>query len=258
MSMKFVFDLDGTICFKGAPLSKGIVNALDICISKGHEVVFASARPIRDILPILPKHMHSYSMVGGNGTFVAKEGKIMNVTSLDNNTVAIIRSLIEKHSLTYLIDGRWDYSYTGSMDHPIYRNIDPNNSAINRPIDSIDEMVKIVLFPNNNKELLLELLIDLPVQLYEHNQEGILDICPLGIDKWNGLQKLNIKENDFIAFGNDTNDVSMFSHAKMGICIGEHEELRSAASMTVSCNEQEIVDKIIELSDIFYLQTQEA
>lgn len=256
MLMKFVFDLDGTICFNGAPLSESIVNALDLCKSMGHEVIFASARPIRDILPILPEYMHTYPMVGGNGTFVAKEGKIINVTSFENYTISIIRSLIDQYQLKYLIDGRWDYSYTGSMDHPIYRNIDPTKSAANRHIDFIDEIVKIVLFPKNNKEHLLELLNELPVKIYEHNQEGILDICPLGIDKWYGLKRLNVKENDFIAFGNDTNDVSMFTHAKMGICIGKHKELLSVASMNVSCNEQEIINMINELSDMFNLQIQ--
>ena len=52
--MIFVFDLDGTICFKGKPLSQEICAALDECIQIGHEVVFASARPIRDLLPVLP------------------------------------------------------------------------------------------------------------------------------------------------------------------------------------------------------------
>lgn len=54
-TMKFVFDLDGTICFKGKPLSVGIINALEACRQSGHEVIFASARPIRDLLPVLPE-----------------------------------------------------------------------------------------------------------------------------------------------------------------------------------------------------------
>lgn len=51
--MKFVFDLDGTICFKGQPVSEKILSALSKLTDQGHEVIFASARPIRDILPIL-------------------------------------------------------------------------------------------------------------------------------------------------------------------------------------------------------------
>ncbi|TQR21716.1 HAD-IIB family hydrolase [Psychrobacillus vulpis] len=249
--MKFVFDLDGTICFKGNPLSKGIVHALDGIRAKGHEVIFASARPIRDLLPVLPDHMHHCSMVGGNGAFVAKEKEIIKVTTFDAKTTEAIRSLIEKYQLTYLIDSHWDYTYTGSQKHPIYRNIDPNQLATNVPIDCIEEMVKVVLFPNDNEEQLVQVLHNLPVQVYEHYQEGILDISPLGIDKWKGLQVLGVEEGAYIAFGNDSNDVSMFLHAKEGICIGENEALRSVATMQLHCVEQSIIDKITEFSKIF-------
>ncbi|PEE44924.1 HAD family hydrolase [Bacillus pseudomycoides] len=250
MYMKFIFDIDGTICFKGRPLTEGIVQALDVCHTKGHEIIFASARPIRDLLPVLPSHMHHYSMIGGNGTFVAKEGKVIEVTPFDAPTMNAICSLIKKYDLAYLIDSHWDYAYTGSENHPLYGNIDPNQLATNVSIDCIDEMVKVVLFPNGNEERLVQVLKALPVQIYEHHQEDIIDISPLGIDKWKGLQKLGVEEGTFIAFGNDANDVPMFVHAKEGICIGEHEMLRSAASMSLHSNEQCIIQKIIELSDL--------
>lgn len=76
--MKFVFDLDGTLCFRGKPLSELVVQALDSLVENGHEVILASARPIRDLLPILPAHMHHYAMVGGNGAFVASGGNVLS------------------------------------------------------------------------------------------------------------------------------------------------------------------------------------
>ncbi|WP_232540713.1 HAD family hydrolase [Lysinibacillus fusiformis] len=42
--MKFVFDLDGTICFKGKPLSVGIINALEACRQSGHASMFLKAK----------------------------------------------------------------------------------------------------------------------------------------------------------------------------------------------------------------------
>ncbi|KEK21707.1 HAD-IIB family hydrolase [Bacillus gaemokensis] len=249
--MKFIFDIDGTICFKGKPLTEGIIQALDVCHARGHEVIFASARPIRDLLPVLPSHMHHYSMIGGNGAFVAKEGKVIEVKPFDALTMNAIRSLIEEYDLAYLIDSHWDYAYTGSENHPISQNIDPNRLAANVSINCIGEMVKVVLFPDGNAERLVRILNGLPVRMYEHHQEEIIDISPLGIDKWKGLQKLGIGEGAFIAFGNDANDVPMFLHAKEGICIGEHESLRSVASMCLHNNEQSIIDKIIELSEVY-------
>ena len=69
--MKFVFDLDGTICFKGRPVSDELLKALEELVAQGHEVIFASARPIRDLLPVLHERVHHYPMIGGNGSMVA-------------------------------------------------------------------------------------------------------------------------------------------------------------------------------------------
>ena len=52
--MQFVFDIDGTLCFDGKTIEPTIINALQTLIQQGHEVIFASARPIRDLLPVLP------------------------------------------------------------------------------------------------------------------------------------------------------------------------------------------------------------
>ncbi|MGG3025562.1 HAD hydrolase family protein, partial [Brevibacillus parabrevis] len=48
--MRFIFDLDGTICFKGQPISKSILDCLLELEQEGHTVGFASARPCRDML----------------------------------------------------------------------------------------------------------------------------------------------------------------------------------------------------------------
>lgn len=37
--MKFVFDLDGTICFKGQPVSDALLKVLEEMVEQGHEVV---------------------------------------------------------------------------------------------------------------------------------------------------------------------------------------------------------------------------
>ncbi|GAB6414434.1 Cof-type HAD-IIB family hydrolase [Bacillus luti] len=250
--MKFIFDIDGTICFKGNAVTREIIQALDGCYSKGHEIIFASARPIRDLLPVLPSHMHHYSMIGGNGAFVAKERTIVEVIRFDIETVRAMRSIIEKYNLSYLIDGHWDYSYTGSKNHPIYQNIDPNHLAINVHIDEINEVVKVVLFPDKiQKECIINMLKELPIRIYEHDKEGIIDISPQHIDKWEGLKRLGIKEGEFVVFGNDSNDLSMFIHAKESICVGSHEVLMNHASTCLNIDEKSIVNKIIELSESY-------
>ncbi|KZT91292.1 putative hydrolase [Lactiplantibacillus plantarum] len=53
--MNFVFDIDGTLSFDGRTIASPITRALTYLIREHHKVVFASARPIRDLLPIIPE-----------------------------------------------------------------------------------------------------------------------------------------------------------------------------------------------------------
>ena len=244
--MKFVFDLDGTICFKGRPLSEEIVDVLQQCLDEGIEVIFASARPIRDMLPVLPKQFHGLRMVGGNGAFVYAHNEI-EVAQFDDFVLDQLFALLEEYRLPYLVDGRWDYSFTGLVDHPIFRNLDPLESAQNLPLATLDGIVKFVFF-TRSKEI-EKMLRNLPITLYVHGDEGIFDISPRGISKWSGLQKLGIDRNEFVAFGNDTNDFPMFEQAREAICVGKNEGAVTLASYITS--EEEIVEMILKMKERF-------
>ncbi|MDM5250679.1 HAD-IIB family hydrolase [Lysinibacillus sp. G4S2] len=246
--MKFVFDLDGTICFKGQPLSEGITNALEACIENGHEIIFASARPIRDLLPVLPETMRKFSMVGGNGAFVAQNGETIEVTAFAAEIVEEVQNIIANFQLPYLVDGDWDYAYTGSEAHPIYQNLDPLKLAKKVALQDLKDIVKIVLFPGEHLNEILAALKKLPISLYEHASENIVDMSPNGIDKWNGLTKLGIAEGDFIAFGNDANDASMFVKAKESVCVGEHK-VRELASLQVPSEETAVIKMLSVLNE---------
>ncbi|GGH19808.1 HAD-IIB family hydrolase [Paenibacillus segetis] len=245
--MKIVFDLDGTICFKGKPLSKDMVQALESLAGKGHEIIYASARPIRDLLPVLPPHMQQYPMIGGNGAFVASGGEIISTIHFDKPLADKIVKLIRKYEASYLIDSRWNYAYTGNNEHPIRRNVDPEQRAANVPLDELNEIVKVVILHSINEQQLLEELQQLPIVIYVHGNEGIIDISPQGVDKWAGLQALGILPQQFIAFGNDANDVSMFKHAQRSVCVGEHNTLMQIASEHVASDENQVILKIKEL-----------
>ncbi|MED5018041.1 HAD-IIB family hydrolase [Paenibacillus chibensis] len=248
--MNFVFDLDGTICFQGKVLNNAIIEALDALAHYGHNIIFASARPIRDLLPVLPTHMHAYPMVGGNGALVANDKHIISKVHFKEEVRNKILSIIQSHRLTYLIDGPWDYAYTGREDHPIRRNVDPEKRANLVPLASLRSTIKIVLLDMPDRKIILDELSMLPVVVHEHGDEGILDISPQGIDKWNGLVKLGIQERSYIAFGNDANDISMFQHALMSVMIGNHKDLACFATERVDADEHLIAKKLMAMCKI--------
>lgn len=251
--MKFVFDLDGTICFKGQPISEKILYSLSKLTKEGHEVIFASARPIRDMLPVIDKSFHHYTMIGGNGSLISKEGTIVHSNAFSANEIRDITHLIDEFKATYLIDGEWNYAYTGPSNHPILQNVDPARLAKLVSLETLTPIVKILLLTSNNMEQLTVKLSNLDVFVNKHSNENVLDISPKGINKWSALKKLGVQKDSYIAFGNDANDVSMFENALHTVMIGYHEQLSHLAKDSITINgnyEQEIVDKIQELSEV--------
>ncbi|ATP39497.1 hydrolase [Solibacillus sp. R5-41] len=238
--MIFVFDLDGTICFQGQPLDEEITDALKFCEELGHEIIFASARPIRDMLPVIPKDFHSCRMIGSNGAFTFVEGKI-EVEFLKASIQTQIMELITQHQLAYLADSDWDYAYSGSEDHPMYRGINSEKKAKRLAIEQLNGFSKVLLFdpPSHVKEF----IHTLPVTIFEYKEEKIIDICSNHLNKVKGLNRLGIQQ--YIAFGNDVNDLLMFQQAQHSVCVGMHEVGNYAAERV---EQKEVALKIKNLA----------
>lgn len=242
--MKFVFDLDGTICFRGKPLSLKMVEAIDLLVAEGHDVFFPSARPIRDLLPILPPHLSQFAMVGGNGAFVYKDGRAVAIHHFSAELAGSVRELLKRFEADYLADGDWNYSFICRYEHPILKNVDPGKQARQLSLDELDTIVKVVVLGANDMIGLYDELNKLSVHIYGHGTENIFDISPQGIDKWTGLQELGMQPSDFIAFGNDSNDIPIFRAASRAICVGDHEELKNMATIQLEANEEAVIAAI--------------
>lgn len=238
--MHFVFDLDGTICFQDNKIDRPIEKALDRLVAKGHDLVFASARPVRDMLPTIPKQFHSVQMVGGNGGLTFKEGRL-DATYFEQSAVMALREVIHQYKLAYLADNAVDFAYVGDMEHPLYLNINKEVGKL-RTIDELEEITKFILFapPAGVKEAIGHL----PITIFEHANEQLLDITPASITKVAGLRRLGIEQ--FVAFGNDNNDVSMFQEATYSVCVGEHEAGRFA---DVRVARVEVSEMIVHLAE---------
>lgn len=249
--MKFVFDLDGTICFRGEPVTETILSCLEEITSEGHEVIFASARPIRDMLPVLNERFHKYALIGGNGSLICKEGVTTHIECFAEEQTRRLLLLIEEHEATYLIDSEWDYAYTGPVNHSILSKVDTSQLAKRVAVESLNSIVKILILSANNMEELAGKLVDLGVVIHRHRDEDVIDVSPQGIHKWNALQQLGVEEKQYIAFGNDANDIPMFKEAMHSVMIGYHKDLAIHATETIALNgdyEQRIVEKVKELA----------
>lgn len=251
--MNFVFDLDGTICFKGQPISEKLLNSLEKLQMDGHDVIFASARPIRDILPVIDTRFHGYTMIGGNGSLISVNGTIRYSHSFTDTPIDSIHKILDEYNATYLMDGEWNYTYTGPVDHAILDNLDPSNLAKNIKLSDHQSIIKILVLTADDMDQVLDAILKLDVTVHKHGNENVIDISPQGINKWSALNKLEIEKGNYIAFGNDANDISMFKNAAYSIMVGHHKELSQYASESIPLSEDvedDIIEKINVLSEI--------
>lgn len=254
--MKFVFDLDGTICFEGQPLTENLLSSLEELTKEGYDVIFASARPIRDMLPVINKKFHHYTMIVGNGSLISKEGKVIHSQAFSPQEIKDIKDLIQEFKVTYLIDSEWDYAYTGPNNHPILQNLDPARLAKLVSLENLTSIVKILFLTSESTEQLENRLSSLDISINIHSNEKVFDISPKGISKWSALRHLGIQKDSYIAFGNDANDISMFENALYTVMIGHHDQLSQFAKETISLDsdyEDKIILKLNELSQKFNL-----
>lgn len=225
-SHTFVFDIDGTISQNGLPVSTEIAHQLER-LAQTNQVIFASARPIRDMLPMIPKSLHQSAIfIGCNGGMAYQNGDFLFVNTLSTDAVERIVNFLNTHQIPYVLDGKWGYSLS-EIYHPFHDYIDTLSNA--KMIESAlikEGITKILVLSNQQKTALLS-LIDTQFSVHQHKQEDIFDITPPNNNKYATLQKL-LGDQPYLAFGNDENDFLMLRHAEQSIFLGDKTDFENA------------------------------
>lgn len=142
-----VFDLDGTIVFDGKTIDASLLELLRQLQEKYH-LIFASARPIRDMLPLLGDFEKS-DLIGANGSMYRQNQLIHLKDYLTQKTSEKILQLIDTYDLDYIVDYDWDYSARiRDKDNHILEKLDPDCIASQVPL-SQKQVTKIILFGVN-------------------------------------------------------------------------------------------------------------
>ena len=141
--MNIVFDVDGTICFNGQYIEEALAAQIKE-LQQHHNIIFASARPIRDLLPVV-KAFNSQLLIGGNGSIVQHKDEIEVVGLIDKHIFKHIQQIISQYHLHYIIDDDFNYSSNLSSDYTIFKQLDPEQLAQNISIEDIEHPIKIIL-----------------------------------------------------------------------------------------------------------------
>jgi len=226
--MNYVFDVDGTISFNGISIELDVIASLKKLEKMGNQIIFASARPIRDLISIIPEFQH-HMLIGGNGAIVSVADTIKVMSPISENDFDYLKWLIKKYNLEYVVDGKWNYSAQVSSENAIIRQLDPDELAKNVPIEKIQNPIKAILLGISNQQssrITNRIRSNTDLELVEHSGEGNLDTK--GINKSSTLGLFGI--NQYIAFGNDMNDVKMLSGAVKSFWVKSKPDLSAQAS----------------------------
>lgn len=256
----FVFDVDGTICFNGQFIEEEIVKALEY-INDKHSLIFASARPIRDLIPVVPMFKENV-LIGGNGSIISEQGNIQVIEYISDKEYIYIKSLIEDYKLSYIIDGSFDYSAKVEKKNLIYRQLDPMKLAKNVSMSEIEKPIKIILV-DISEEIYEEISNKITkncddVTINFHRSELNIDITAKGINKYTTLKKI-IGDSEYIGYGNDINDHDLLKNACKSYYISKSDsevDLDFGITEVLSREKDTIVSSIkshgIEKGDISY------
>ncbi|MFI2606568.1 HAD hydrolase family protein [Kitasatospora sp. NPDC018619] len=241
-----VFDIDGTLCFDGRTIDRRILDALDACERAGHQLVFASARPVRDLLPVLGGAFPAATLIGGNGSLVSVDGRVRARASFEAEGFQRLMAEAERFRAGFLADGPWDYAYTGPADHPILGRVDQGGLARRVELAELPAVVKFLVVHATDPGALAEAGRALGMTVNHHLDEAIVDFAPGTTNKWEALVSLGIDAYD--AFGNDVNDLDLLRNARHSVRVGSHPGLEGVARVSVAAEPEAVAAEIARLA----------
>ncbi len=234
--MNIVFDIDGTLCFNGKDIHLLILEEISKLSSK-FNIIFASARHPRDIARILPNDIKKSSiLVGANGAVCEKNSEILYKKTIKNSTVERLVNILNKHKCSYLIDGVHGY-YKSSIKHKFFKNITPYAQCTEQSIKKLYEVgiLKILVLHSpvyDYDELIKDINKIEDINIHNHSDLSF-DITICDIDKYNAIKSTLGIKNNFICFGNDLNDISLFKNSLYSLQVGKNVKLAFHAKETL-------------------------
>lgn len=249
--MQFVFNLDQAISYNNQPVSMNLQYMFDFLKDHGHQLIFTSTEAVRNMLPKLDRRFHNEAMIGLDGAVICKNGELSQLSTFQQSDMQSLHELIERYDATYVMEGDWDYSYTGGQFHNIAQKLDMSELAQNVKPSQLAVSRMTILSADGMEDMQREVETLGFYTKIVGSHEPTLMITPHTINKWHALQQIGVVENDYVAIGSDLTDLAVLEHAEYASMIGYIIELADYAVSRLPDDdkvEKRIIDKCYELS----------
>lgn len=266
----FVFDMDGTLLNSKRTINQATIDALNLAMAQGHDVVIATGRnfcQITDELKLFPKIKYAITINGGIINDVINKKIDIISKPLDQEIIDEIVRIAQflKRELQWSNERNFYRVYFGQ--DPTKEVDDPNffsasklptydNWEKNKHTLKTDSVLHIAI--KCEKKYVLECIPPLREKFEKYQMctitetsKNYLDCDPVNINKYNALKKIQASlgysnENTY-AFGDSNNDYLMIKNVGNGVAMGNaRDELKAIAKYVIGDNNSNAIADFVK------------
>ena len=281
-----VIDLDGTMLNSYGVVTNETKEVIKKVEKQGVEVVIASGRPIDSIKEIAKEIESKNYFIAGNGAIIydIKNDEIIYEKTLSKEKVLEIIKICEENSISYNVYTEKEilaaslkynvlyyhkenlkkeeskrtkinivknmYEYVENKKDARYLKIticDENKTVFNSIMKKIKEIKEIEILEVSHmaRKTIKQGTEEFSISYY------YTEISEENVDKWNAIEflikKLNIKKEEVMAIGDNSNDKNMIENAGLGVAMKQGSpNVISIADEVTEGNNEEGVAKILQ------------
>jgi len=259
-------DLDGTVLAPGAVLSERTITAVNKCVKRGVKIIIATGRAIEAAERFRTSLGAEGPMIYYNGALVAEfpQGNFLQSTLLDKKKAEFCVDLSRETGIycqIYLFDGK-RIPLLAEQDGP-EREMYYKHTGILAELVDLKAALSQKEFSGCVKAMFLaepELFIKLRSRLVERLGKSVyiaqslrtfLEVMDAKVSKGQGLslvmERLSLKREEVIAFGDEENDVPMFTKAGFSVAPSNAKDtVKAKADLVVGSNLEDGIAAFLE------------
>lgn len=227
MYKMIVFDIDGTLTYKGNEISLKTLNTIGSLVKKGIKLVIATGRNFKDTQEILKKtKIKSY--ITNNGHVVNLDETIIYKYRYKSMEIEKILRVCEETECYYGISNS-EGIYIPKLEEVYLKYFHPmlDKSFILKKEPESFDIESLIIFGEKTKKKSLSLKLGEDYNLISWGKFNF-DLLKKGRSKAEGIREiakeLGIKREEIVCFGDGMNDLEMIKYAGLGIVMEDGED----------------------------------
>lgn len=237
----FIFDLDGTIIFNNQFLNKDVESLLLKIKEDGHEIIFATGRPLREFKNVMPLWAHEQPLGLFSGVVSYHKDKLIRSNGIDSVHLPHIAEFCLENNHPFIMDSL-TYYYHPHMANMVFGFLADNTKEFHVSDMSqfiTNEVYKVWVFDMEAHDYFSDYSKTNGLLIKHHSYDKCFDIVPLDCNKYISVLPFisEFANEDIFIFGNDYNDYELFKHFNNSVLFGNVEELQKITKLNIHYDE---------------------